>query len=421
MLSPGAKGWINKYFDLVESGEIKLKVVRPEGLRKLDFIHLVFTRSGIVFGYPISLIFGKQLDDSKWTIEEKLKLLLFEAHLFIYLQIHSDEQFNKDKFINKLFEFYKFHNASVISKLFSFRKKIEVEEQVLESVLAKRVGIKVNYLGNKWWVNSLSNAFTYLDVILFDDFEHKNAEKALNNYSIYAKNALTAITLSAYSDGIIEDSEKDMFNVFLASASLNDIQKEIAKLDFKKGAQLDNIAPFIKEHRLLKRFLLDISTLTIFSDEEVADEEVDFLKSLCNYLEIPLDELDESMVMVENFILNTENQVDFLKNSTSYEIVYGRLTKRWRKVILRNKDKLAIELKESKQLILLVKKSTVKDLTKEEKEMVKVQFKDLAKSVPSLAIFMLPGGVLLLPLILKIIPDLIPSAFKENEIDKKED
>jgi len=81
---------------------------------------------------------------------------------------------------------------------------------------------------------------------------------------------------------------------------------------------------------------------------------------------------------------------------------------------------LSIEIKESKQLILLVKKSAATDLTKEEKEIVKTQFKDLAKSVPSLAIFMLPGGALLLPLILKIVPDLIPSAFVDNKIDDQD-
>jgi len=42
---------------------------------------------------------------------------------------------------------------------------------------------------------------------------------------------------------------------------------------------------------------------------------------------------------------------------------------------------------------------------------------DLVKSMPALAIFLLPGGALLLPLVLKIIPDLIPSAFRDNEIE----
>ncbi len=69
----------------------------------------------------------------------------------------------------------------------------------------------------------------------------------------------------------------------------------------------------------------------------------------------------------------------------------------------------------------MVKKSTSQELTKEEKDLVKLQFKDIAKSIPSLAIFMLPGGALLLPVVLKIIPDLIPSAFVENKIEDKED
>jgi len=57
-------------------------------------------------------------------------------------------------------------------------------------------------------------------------------------------------------------------------------------------------------------------------------------------------------------------------------------------------------------------------LSIEEKEKVSNQFKDIIKSMPALAIFMLPGGALLLPLILKIVPALLPSAFRENETEK---
>ena len=84
---------------------------------------------------------------------------------------------------------------------------------------------------------------------------------------------------------------------------------------------------------------------------------------------------------------------------------------------MRNKDKLREELKESKQLVLLVKKSASEELSKEEKDLVKTQFKDIVKSVPALAIFMLPGGTILLPILLKVLPDLVPTAFRENKID----
>jgi Asp-tRNA(Asn)/Glu-tRNA(Gln) amidotransferase C subunit len=85
------------------------------------------------------------------------------------------------------------------------------------------------------------------------------------------------------------------------------------------------------------------------------------------------------------------------------------------------KDKLALELKQSKELVSLIRKSTSTELTKEEKELVKTQFKDIVKSMPSLAIFMLPGGTVLLPILVKIVPDILPSAFRDNEVEDQKD
>ena len=418
MLSPGAKGWIKKYFDLVDKGQIILQINRPEGVRKLHFMHLTLSNSGIVFGFPLERIFAKSLDDSDWTKEEKLKLLLFESHLFVFLQIHKDKSFDKEEFLDTLFAFYEHHNASAVKKMFTFFMK-ELREEKIEGILTKRVDIKLNLLENKWWVNSLSNVFSYLDVILFDDFVHKEKDEALKRYSTFATNSLTAITLAAYADGVIMTKEKRLFNVFLASANLDDDEREAAKTRFQKGATFEDFSFFVSKHWLLKRFLLDVSILTVLSNDELVDDEMDFLESLCVHLEIPQQELEENLGMIENFLLKTQNEVEFMKDSPSYEKVYSSLSKRWSKILVRNKDKLAIELKESKELVSLVKKSATQDLTPEEKEIVKTQFKDIAKSIPSLAIFMLPGGTLLLPLLLKIIPDLVPTAFKENEIDKE--
>ena len=96
------------------------------------------------------------------------------------------------------------------------------------------------------------------------------------------------------------------------------------------------------------------------------------------------------------------------------------VSKRWVKILGRNKDKLALELRQSKELVQLIRKSSKEELSKEEKEKVKSQFMDIVKSMPALAIFLLPGGALLLPIVLKIIPNLVPSAFRDNEIDAAE-
>ena len=129
-------------------------------------------------------------------------------------------------------------------------------------------------------------------------------------------------------------------------------------------------------------------------------------------------QLEESLALTEQFIISNFEKIPFLQDNSSVEKVYGSLSKRWVKILGRNKDKLAAELKQSKELVALIRKSTTTDLTPEEKETVKEQFKDLVKSMPSLAIFLLPGGALLLPLVLKVIPDLMPSAFRDNEVEK---
>ena len=283
--------------------------------------------------------------------------------------------------------------------------------------MAKRVEIKTNLLENKWWVNSLSNAFSYLDVILFDDFVHRESNEALKEYSTFAKNVLTAIILSAYSDGELGKKEREIFEVFLASANLSEKEQEQMKAKLTTGAGISEISDFVKDHWLLQRFILDVSILTILSEEDLTNDEMKFLSGLCEYLGIPKHDLEENLSLIEGFLLKTGAEFEFMQGSPPYEKVYSRMTKRWTKILMRNKDKLAEEIKGSKELIYLVKKGTTNELTKKEKELVRSHFKEIAKTIPALAIFILPGGTLLLPIVLKIVPDLIPSAFRSNKIE----
>ena len=416
MLSPASKGWINKYFDLLEKKEVSLNLYRPEGMRKLHFMHLTLSNSGIVYGHSLSFIFANNIDSSDWTSEEKLKFLLFESHLFIYTQVNNKKPFNRHEFITELCSFYQNYNANYISSLFKVFIK-ETEEEKIEKILSKRIEIKVKLLENKWWVNSLSNVFSFIDVILFDDFLHKEKSEALKSYELFSYNAMLAVILSAHADGEVQAQERSIFNVFLASASLEEKTREELKQKLEVGTTFDDFSFFIKSHWLLKRYLLDVSILTAVCNDLLLDGERKFLEAFCAEFEIPIEELDQNLNTAEHFLILSQNNVEFLKNNSSYKKVYSSLTKRWRKIILRNKEKLSEELSESKELISLVKKSRHQELTNEEKDLVKSQFKDVLKTVPSLAIFMIPGGAILLPLVLKIIPDLLPSAFKENQID----
>ena len=89
-----------------------------------------------------------------------------------------------------------------------------------------------------------------------------------------------------------------------------------------------------------------------------------------------------------------------------------------KKLITRNSKRLYQELKNNKELMVLLSQSTSRDLTNKEQKKVQEQLLNIFKSIPSLAIFMLPGGALLLPLVVKFIPKLLPSAFDENRIEE---
>lgn len=247
MLSPGSKGWINKYFNLVDKHQFELTCDLPDEVDKKAFIHAALGRTGIIFGFPSRLQFAKELDDSKWTTEEKLKLLLFECHLFVYKVSQANKEFEKEEFFDALVDFYGTYNVSSVKKMFTFFLK-ESKTEKLESILAKRIDIKTNLLENRFWINYLNNVFIYLDVILFHDFLEHRKKSTFYNYDELAMNALTAITLAAYSDGTIETQEKSIFSLFLASANLSDIHREIAEERFKSGSDFDDFTDVVNSN-----------------------------------------------------------------------------------------------------------------------------------------------------------------------------
>jgi hypothetical protein len=418
--SPGAKGWINKYFDLVNNQTILLSFDQPEDHSHESFLHAYIGETGLIFGYPTQLLFAKEVNDKYWTTDEKLKILVFEAQLLVYLLNNQDKPFEKDAFIDSLKAFYHKHDASSIKKLKSFFVK-QNNIEFLESAIAKRIEIKSNILESNLWINYINNCFIFLDVILYNDFLKNDEKPVSKNYEELALEALGIITMAAYSDGEVEKQEEYFFKVFLASANLQETQKDVAIWRFNKGMNFKDLSGVANKNWMFRHFVLDLATLVIMSNHDTAKEERLFLKELITYLNFSESELNRSMALTEQFILNNHNKIPLLKNSSSVEKIYSSFSKRWVKILGRNKDKLALELKQSKELVSLIRKSTSTELTKEEKELVKTQFKDIVKSMPSLAIFMLPGGTVLLPLLVKIVPDILPSAFRDNEVEEQKE
>ena len=85
--------------------------------------------------------------------------------------------------------------------------------------------------------------------------------------------------------------------------------------------------------------------------------------------------------------------------------------------VRRNLAAVVVEIRQTGELAALLAKSSRTKLTDEEWAKVREQLTDVVKTIPALAIFALPGGMILLPILLKLLPfDLRPSAFRPENL-----
>lgn len=105
--------------------------------------------------------------------------------------------------------------------------------------------------------------------------------------------------------------------------------------------------------------------------------------------------------------------LDWHALADDWSVAADQVVERFSTAITQNLGALVTEIRETGELgTLLGKAAAGQRLTAEEKRKVRTQLADLAKAVPALAIFAAPGGALLLPILVKLLPfNLLPSAW----------
>ena len=411
--SPGSKNWILKYFQLVENNVFSIESISENHQKESAFNNLA-SKTGLIYGVPTSFIYFSNVSCENYTNEEKLKLLLFEALLYSYLQ-GLKEPFDKKLFIQSLKSFYSENEESKwFDKVF---KTSEVEQ--LEVTLSSRILIDTPIFESNYWLNYLSNCFVFLDVILFQEFLQKKIVSLNSKYSTYVTYVMKGIIYMAYADNKIESKEQRLLANFLSFTQLEKNSKLQIETFINNGISKSDFNLTKIDNPLLLGIIFELGLLIAHKSLATFTSERKSLYDFGDFLGLSAQEINESEIRSNLFLLEKQQESSPFYFESRSSLAFQGFSNRWIRILGRNKDKLISELKESKELVALIQKSTTKELTKEEKEMVKNQFIDILKSVPSIGIFLLPGGALLLPLILKIVPDLLPSSFKENQVDQE--
>ncbi len=394
MINPSANGWIDKYF--LEQN-IMFDCL---AINNLSFYKNI-RQTGFIYGYIIAISSKPKLDLNNWKTEEISKVALLNTLFDIYC--FTTKKSNSDDFVSKTVAFYN----EMTPKGLGFLNKIMTSTPVskLENVIDERVQTNKDIF-SKNFSHIVTNALLFVDVLAFRQYllQGKIPDKYLKRTE---ETIISIVSLALQIK--TEKSQHDELLIKLFEASVR--YTKFSKVNIQNLEQLE--LNYFKDD-LEKCYLFDLAVLTLWEDGVIENEEIYFLHKLAETLIISDNFVKESINATTIFINTHRNKIPYFNYSNPVKHFYNQTTQGVTFLIKRNKKRLTKEISESKELMQLLAQSSIRDLDIEEKKKVKKQLLDICKSIPSLTIFLLPGGALLLPILIKFIPKLLPSAFNEN-------
>ena len=386
-MNPSAKGWLKKLLKTLDKDAVDC-IALKDFYPKLKGV-------GFVYGSNISVA-NKGLVNRDFTQEERCKINLILALLCVY----KDTGDSIDNFVPTIKTFYK--NIGFYKK--SFIEEILGED--VELIIHKRIQIDNNIITRNFNY-FVTNALLFMDVLSFTVFL-QNSKQTLS-YLKGLENTIRAVVSMALNS----KSQKNKYD-----KSLIRLLESSLRLSESKNISFDALQPTAYSE-LERWYFLDLACMATWNDLKIDKGEQAFFQKFKVKFDFSNHQIEEAISSVDHFYRENKNHVELLSTKNLAERFYDNSGKLVKKLITRNSKKLYQELKESKELLVLLSQSTVRDLTDEEVDKMQEQLLDVLKSIPSLAIFMLPGGAVLLPLFIKFIPKLLPSAFDDNRIDDK--
>ena len=396
-MNPSASGWINNFGHLVDQ--------ESPTFEDFDSLYRELKTNGFIYGVHLNIPSFIEVEHTL-SEDEIAKINLLTALYFTYTFEVGKKDF--EAFVNKVFEYYQSLNVSKISflsKILSGSKTISQLEKLIDSRIYLSDNTFSRALGN-----SLTNSLLYVDTLIFKIYLRGD-----KNMMVHAQ-LLEYVTINIVYHALNskETHESDAKLIQLLGSSLTYVDLDNAKFDGNYSDLLNQ--NFTKNE---KDYFLDMACLTIWEDKLLDYSETDYIFGLGKDLGKTKKEVEFELEFVKNFFEENKDKIAYLDNKNLAVQFYDGMSKNVSKLILRNSKRLKKELTESRELVALLSKSTVKDLSAEEKKKVQNQLIDIFKSIPSLAIFMLPGGAILLPIFIKLIPKLLPSAFDDNRVEEK--
>ncbi|HEX8270687.1 MAG TPA: LETM1-related biofilm-associated protein [Flavobacterium sp.] len=400
MINPSAHGWIEKYFSRQEPIDV------PD-IADSESYYFHIRKSGFIYGHIIGVDTFPIVKTDGWMGDEISKLALLNTLFRLYVSVtHLNDS---KKFIRSAIAFYDEMNP----KGFNLFKKVLPDNSAaynLEKILDDRVQTNDNFIG-KNFSHIVTNALLFIDVLAF--------QKYLAHGSIpdkYLKKT-EEIIISVVSLALkvkTNKSKHDALLVKMFEASVRYSKFSTVGVNNPEALGLGYLSSDLE-----KFYLIDLAGMALWSDGVIEKEEAYFLHQLAKIMDVADHFVTDSITTTHEFISKHKKEIRYFNYSNPVRHFYDHMTESVAVLITRNKNRLAREIRQSGELMVLLAQSARRDLDAKEKKKVKKQLLEICKTIPSLTIFLLPGGSLLLPVLIKFIPQMLPSAFNENASDNE--
>src|SRR5436190_11496971 len=286
-MKPGEKGWLKEYLDFRQG---LLKELTSEG-RKFSHpdysLYRAIQPTGLMYGQPV-----KTFDhpaSSGWDKKDCMKIVLAESLISSSLLFHerpvkTDEEMSMVtlKTLDGITNFYNhiFPELATSTKTIFGRKKSSLE--LAESILDKRIERTTELKGN-FWTQFFHNSLLFLDIFIFGQWIHTNADKIVSDFFKYEREELRTslvkiMAAAAHANSIVEFEERKLMEYFLQSAQLTPDRKKECQDVFEKGISVEEINLPTNNSWILKKYFLEIAILIIWADKKLEDVEWLFLR-----------------------------------------------------------------------------------------------------------------------------------------------
>ncbi|MEZ4436377.1 MAG: DUF533 domain-containing protein [bacterium] len=239
------------------------------------------------------------------------------------------------------------------------------------------------------------------------DLAHGLARSSLHH-------AVSAIIAVAAADGHVDDAERTLIDALMRAANFDRGEMASHYAEFDKPPDAGDLAARL-DSEATRHFLLHLLCLCAHVSGRFDPRERRFILEFA----AAAGEDAESLYAYEAEALATYERrpdlVERLRLDGTVSRLRRHLTRRLDRAIRDNTRRLWTEVQQTGELVQLIAKARTTTLTPAEEAAVKAQLVDVCKAIPALALFAVPGGSLLLPLVIRHLPfNLLPSSFAHD-------